>query len=1433
MFKRILKVFGGDPTERDIQTYGEIADQIMALEAQYAALSDAELQSKTAELRAKVAEARSGLTDEDAIKKAEAQALNDIMVDAFATVREASVRTIGLRHYDVQLIGGQVLHAGRIAEMRTGEGKTLVATLPLYLNAMTGRSVHLVTVNDYLARRDAKWMAPIFAYLGLSVGILQNSAVTDHARMAFIYDPDVVSDREEKHNMRYVPRPETYACDLVYGTTSEFGFDYLRDNMARRWEDRRQGELNMAIIDEVDNVLIDESRTPLIISGPSHEDSALYKQLAQVTRKLTTDHYEIDERSRSIQMTDEGFDRVEELLGTPLRDPENPEVVTNEQARIYGHLEQAMRAEYIFLRNKDYLVQNKEVVIVDQSTGRMMPGRRWSDGLHQAVEAKEGLRVQSESVTYATVTIQNFFRMYNKLAGMSGTAVTESEEFDEIYSMDVVPVPTRLDYRAQKDPELEVVTFKEDGHKFEYVARKDSPDIPVLHRRKDYDDLVFRTEEAKYRALIEDALNRHCKGQPLLLGTTSVESSEMLGHRLSAMGVRRLCQTLLLRDTWFEVNNREEDGRVVPELSFLNAPLQSLSDADLRPMARELGISLNPTQDENLDRLLRALELEPQYRDKLKEVLDLGIKHEVLNAKNHERESKIIAHAGEPYSVTIATNMAGRGVDIKLGGEIEEETINRVNRALVKAEVRDPYSLNNEQRIEALQDLPADVREEFAEEIETFQHHIQGAKIVRAAGGLHVLGSERHEARRIDNQLRGRASRQGDPGSSSFYLSLEDDLMRRFGGENVSGLMARLRIDEALPIEHGIVNRSVEQSQTRVEGSNFDVRKHLLEYDDVINAQRKQFYEQRNRIFLKEDLNEDLGDMIDFEVGRRIENSQDDEDGWWRLLDWLDKTHSRPQARADGTFRYPFSIELLLRKIANDVPSLAHAWEKQRDWHVANYESVINGESSDLRSEADTKKDIALKALDTAYTDLPAIRESILDIARASSLAYRQRIITANARALENLPDRAEERIRTKQGQADLAFEIYEMESREMQQPMDVKSAMKVLREATSISSDIPKEQQAGLHVDNLLKAFRGHIDNVTRTAMVKRQISAIESRYNLKLNMGTVPDWNEIDDWPSYSDQIVDAMEAAHVARTERDLKDIESTLNAGLREPTRLTRESLANLIRVDIAHSRATRFENHQKKQVLVRRFPYIYHAAELLGDPDADSLRALIVEHLTEVQELQQQELGELEMKRLGKVMVTELAEKDKTAMKEGLGEDLFMEIEKFPFGALRGKRRQAVREFFGHYLMLRNHRNIMIAVNDQLWVEHLTSVEALRTSAGLESFAQRDPLTAYKRRAFESFQELNVNLRSNVVTRLFKWDPDRAPKIATSVDAVVDATPTAKAAESNGAAQAATESDDSKNAVKSNKGQPKPKQRGARNNSKKKKKQPKRPKRLRK
>ncbi|MFN2275811.1 MAG: preprotein translocase subunit SecA, partial [Anaerolineales bacterium] len=506
MFKRIATVFGGDSVIKLIDQHRHYVDQIGELEPRMRALSNVELAGKTAEFEARLADG---------------ETLDDLLVEAFAVVREASIRTIGLRHFDVQLIGGVLLHEGKIAEMKTGEGKTLVATLPIYLNALEHEGVHLVTVNDYLARRDARWMGPIFHFLGLSVGVLQEAARTEHGRKAFLYDPSLESAQEDVHQLRMVDRREAYAADVTYGTNNEFGFDYLRDNMARTIESRSQRGHHYAILDEVDNILIDEARTPLIISGPSHEDPELYIKMAQVVKQLNPEDFEISERDRTISLTEIGEDHVEQLLQTPLRDPDRPEDITPEQARLLGHLEQALRAEYLFKRNKDYVVQAGKVIIVDEFTGRMMPGRRWSDGLHQAVEAKEGARVRQENVTYATITLQNYFRMYDKLAGMTGTAVTESEEFNKIYNVDVLALPTNLEFIAlSPDTDLVEVDFHENGNKFQYYTRPDDPEkTPVFWRRKDYPDVVYRTEEAKLRSVTLEILQRHLVGQPLLVGT--------------------------------------------------------------------------------------------------------------------------------------------------------------------------------------------------------------------------------------------------------------------------------------------------------------------------------------------------------------------------------------------------------------------------------------------------------------------------------------------------------------------------------------------------------------------------------------------------------------------------------------------------------------------------------------------------------------------------------------------------------------------------------------------------------------------------------------------------------------------------------------------------------------------------------------------------
>ncbi|MDP3958235.1 MAG: preprotein translocase subunit SecA [bacterium] len=658
-----MSLFSGlfkDDGERLLKGFRPLVEKIGALESEMEALSDEELKGKAAGLKKRLAE---GATEDE------------LLPEAFALVREASRRTLGERHYDVQLLGGIALHRGNIAEMRTGEGKTLVATLPAFLNALRGAGVHVVTVNDYLSRRDAVWMGQIYSFLGLSVGVLTHDS-------AYRYDPEhreADKARDELGSfkifhefLRPVAKGEAYAADITYGTNNEFGFDYLRDNIAYRKEDLVQRGFHYAIVDEIDSILIDEARTPLIISAPSGDSGELYAKFAKIANTLEKDRdYKVDEKLRATTLTDEGIERAEKLLGVS-------NIYTEHGVKYVHHLETAVRAKALFVRDKDYVVKDGEVVIVDEFTGRLQPGRRWSEGLHQAIEAKEGVLVKEESRTFASITFQNYFRMYHKLSGMTGTALTSAEEFRKVYGLSVVAVPT---HRPPK--------------------------------RADHDDLIFQNEKGKITALVRKVKELNEKGQPVLIGTVSIEKNELLS-------------------AYFK-------------------------------------------------------------RD--------GIPHVVLNAKNHEREGEIIAQAGKRGGVTIATNMAGRGVDIKLGG------------------------------------VPA-TTEEYEE--------------VKAKGGLFVIGTERHEARRIDNQLRGRSGRQGDPGETQFFVSLDDSLMRIFAGDTVKNMMGRFGIPEDEPIKARLVSKALENAQTKIEGHHFDSRKHVLEYDDVLNQQRRAVYERRRKILFGE-----------------------------------------------------------------------------------------------------------------------------------------------------------------------------------------------------------------------------------------------------------------------------------------------------------------------------------------------------------------------------------------------------------------------------------------------------------------------------------------------------------------------------------------------------------------------------------------------------
>ena len=666
------KIFGSS-NERKLRAYRKKVEKINALEPDFEKLSDDALRAKTDEFRQR-------------LEKGET--LDDLLPEAFAAVREAARRTLGQRHYDVQLIGGMVLHEGKIAEMKTGEGKTLVATLPVYLNALTGRGVHVVTVNDYLAKRDAEWMEPIYNFLGLTVGTIV-------------------------HGMEDDERREAYAADVTYATNNELGFDYLRDNMKYHLDEMVQRDHYYAIVDEVDSILIDEARTPLIISGPVEDRTELYRAVDRLIPGLTPEDYEVDEKLRAVTLTEQGNEHMAELLrnegllkeGTDLYDPENVTIV--------HHVNQALKAHKLFHRDKDYIVKDGEVVIIDEFTGRMMPGRRYSEGLHQALEAKENVEIQPENQTLASITFQNYFRMYEKLAGMTGTAATEAEEFMDIYGLDVVEIPTNK---------------------------------PV--QRVDENDEVYRTEREKFEAVIAQIEDCRERGQPVLVGTTSIEKSERLSDMLKAR----------------------------------------------------------------------------------------GIPHQVLNARYHEQEAKIIAQAGRPGAVTIATNMAGRGTDIQLGGNAEM----RIREEL--AGIEDP-----EER--------ARREEEIRREVE------EAKKKVIEAGGLYIIGTERHESRRIDNQLRGRSGRQGDPGRSKFYLSLEDDLMRIFGSQRMDSMLKKLGLEEGEAITHPWINKALEKAQQKVEAHNFDARKNLLKFDDVMNDQRKVIFEQRKSIMRGEEVAETVQDM--------------------------------------------------------------------------------------------------------------------------------------------------------------------------------------------------------------------------------------------------------------------------------------------------------------------------------------------------------------------------------------------------------------------------------------------------------------------------------------------------------------------------------------------------------------------------------------------
>ncbi len=1314
MLRGLTKMIGGDPVRRLLDSYRETVDQINALEPSLQTLSNEDLQSKTRAFRERLQNGES---------------LEDILVEAFAVVREASIRTIGLRHFDVQLVGGIVLHQGKIAEMKTGEGKTLVATMPIYLNALEGKGVHLVTVNDYLARRDARWMGPVFDFLGLTVGVLQEAARTEHGRKAFLYDPQLESVQEDVHQLRMVDRKLAYAADVTYGTNNEFGFDYLRDNMARTLEARSQRGHNYTILDEVDNILIDEARTPLIISGPSHEDPEQYQQMAQVVRQLNPEDFEVSERDRTIALTELGEDHVEQLLGAPIRDPDRPEDITPEQARLLGHLEQALRAEHLFKRNKDYVVQGGRVIIVDEFTGRMMAGRRWSDGLHQAVEAKEGVRVRQENVTYATITLQNYFRMYAKLAGMTGTAVTEAEEFNKIYNVDVIPLPTNLEYVAmQPDTDLVEVPYSENGNKFSFFARtEDEKQEPVFWRRKDYPDVVYRTEDAKLRAVTSEILRRHVLGQPLLVGTTSVELSERLSSRLRAEALQTLMNVHIVRDAYYEAHGLQDDGMRISELEPLNKTLTELKSSDLRPFAKELDLALNPMKPENLTRLLAVLDLEEQDRDRLEATLKSGIKHNVLNAKKHDEESAIIAWAGSLGAVTIATNMAGRGVDIKLGGEIAEEILAATHRVIRRVGVEDPENMSMEERLAALAQADQDAIGIYGAEVTQLRSFMEDAQRVRDVGGLHVIGSERHDSRRIDNQLRGRAARQGDAGSSQFFLSLEDELMRLFGGSQVGNLMQRLNIDDAVPIAHNIVNRTIEQAQTRVEGANFDTRKHLLEYDDVLNQQREVFYSQRDRIFVKGDLSQDLKEMLQAEVEEHVAMALADPEGPWKLLAWLEET--QPTLGLESDTPYPsYMLAVLLDQLEGvDSPDQA---------------KTILLEISQGSLEAN--KEHLLRTVDDQLT-----------------------------RAIERLEDQANSRVET----AEMAVEAAIFEAEETGGNVDPRQLINVVEQAAGLRIQM---EEAGLQaIREDPHRFLRRIPELVETSMGIRiwagLVQAVERR--LGESLGLQPSAGSEIDWDKASEELQEALTAAWERRTKALLNEIENDLSLALERAESLTMQDKLRLL-VQMSYGQRSFFDRktHQRQSVLVSRLSYPYYAANLIADRDPEDLTSVVSHHLEEAQGILELALGRVEFQRLAASSYNELDEKTRIHLDNILPEPIVAALKTGVLQDQPEDSQKLIVRALGNQLLTRTHRELFLSVADREWVEYLTQMEALRTSIGLEAYGQRDPLVQYKSRAFDLFGSLFNTIRAGVISRMFRL---RAAAPATAGMGVAPAQPGGK------------------------------------------------------
>ena len=1157
---KLVSRFGGDPNQKELDRLQPLVDEVADLEPRFKELTDQQLRSGTEEF---VSRLHAGCS------------LDDLLPEAFAAVREASKRTTSMRHFDVQVLGGIILHQGKVVEMKTGEGKTLVATLPLYLNGLTGRGAHLITVNDYLARRDVQWMGPIYHLLGLSVGLLQQGEGS-----AFVFDPEYT--RGEFQSLRPVERKKAYQAHITYGTNHEYGFDYLRDNLAFTLDRRVQREPAYAIIDEVDNILIDEARTPLIISGPSDEPLEEYKRFARIAHKLRPElDYELDEKERNVILTDAGLAKVEVETGI--------ENIYDEANYQYVHyMEQALRAQVLFHRDRDYLRQGQRIVLVDEFTGRLMPDRRLSEGLHQAIEAKEGVPVRARMMTQATITLQNYFRMYEKLAGMTGTASTEAEELDKIYSLDVLVLPTNVEYMARvPDSSLVEERRKDDGVEVVVYCDRDDPDQVLFYKRADYQDAIYKSEKTKWESICGEIEELHRAGRPVLVGTTSVVKSELLSGLLKAR----------------------------------------------------------------------------------------GISHEVLNAKNHTREAAIIARAGEPKAVTIATNMAGRGVDIKLGGELSEETI-RTAHELLRGRGIDPYYASQAQLYSAIVEVEPD--------------YVRRREQVLDLGGLHVLGTERHEARRIDNQLRGRAGRQGEPGSSRFYLSLEDDLMRRFGGPSVASLMDRLGVEEDIPIEHGMVSKTIEGAQTKVEGYNFDIRKHLLEYDDVLNRQRESIYRRRYDFLTSSDLEPELWDMLESELDRRLDEAFSKGGDEVALLSYLNDvlpiSLAPPDAPFSNQFPFlgkltcypPFSVLFLAAELAKlpseEVPeTLLQISQRASDEYRQHLlESVIH---EPFETTLDQYKDGLSRhreSLENKIDDYASLmEEQDRSLSSQDLLNYVQNVFPiplklklSDLRGL-SIPDASDRLL----AQLERAYHEELCEKLLGSVQARTPAAMKLDQIQTS---EMGPERMEALVADSSSTSDESVQTRLAQLAGGKGSLLNFILQINgmANINLGVL------------RDILAQAMSMAYDRWATLQLEEMGKAISQRATKLQTASEEELLPVLLGVVYSERADFDKGHLRRLSFTPRFPLPFLALPLLGSLRREQLRSAILEILEEALRARQEVWGRQESARIGQNSLEELEEDLYEGLAEYLGESLIDQVEDKTVGELDRELRDQVRAYLG-------------------------------------------------------------------------------------------------------------------------------------------------------